>query len=71
MREPHWEMSDYAFMTVELGGHSQRTLMEAGWRAMIDAILSSEALGRAPRTLDASATDSERSDARTQPKGEP
>jgi hypothetical protein len=38
MREPTSEMSEAAFQ-IEASGHSQRTLLEAGWRAMIDAAL--------------------------------
>jgi hypothetical protein len=38
MREPTPEMSEAAFQ-IEASGYSQRTLLEAGWRAMIDAAL--------------------------------
>jgi hypothetical protein len=41
MRKPTAEMSEAAYM-IEASGHSQRTLMEAGWRTMIDAALKEE-----------------------------
>jgi hypothetical protein len=41
MREPTFEMSEAAFR-IEAAGHSQRTLIEAAWRAMIDEALRTD-----------------------------
>ena len=40
METPTLEMSDCAFMEVEIEGHSQRTLIEAGYRVMIRALIA-------------------------------